>query len=173
VPPKVKREHRENTAQFAQAIRNATHEDATCAKWNRELERLDPLLRLVKGPDWLVIGTPLVPGAYHLLRANPGAPMSVTPIVDSEGRALMEPPGKLLEQLQGMDLQDVRVERMRERIRRAEAEREERRKVGVREGRRAEALERWRAVSETQVSMNRDTPWSQNAAGKRGAKKAA
>src|SRR4051812_33046097 len=99
--PKVKPEHLDNTARFAQAIRNATHENHVCRKWNRELERLDPLLRMVRA-DHYVIGTPLVAGAYHLLRANPTAPLSVIPIVDPEGRPLPEPPGRLLEQLQGM-----------------------------------------------------------------------
>jgi len=171
-PKGVAREHLDNTAQFAAAIRNATHEDHVCRRWNRELERLDPLLRMVRA-DHFVIGTPLVAGAYHLLRANPGAPMSVTPIVDSNGKPLPEPPGRLLEQLQGMDLQNESVSRMRERIREEERRREERRRDLVREQRQDTILENWKAVSQASVSMNRDTPWHQNAAGKRGVKRKA
>jgi hypothetical protein len=117
--------------------------------------------------DHYVIGTPLVGGAYHLLRANQGAPLSVTPIVDKDGVPLPEPPGRLLEQLTLMDLQNESVGRMRERIAEEERRREERRKELVREQRQDTILEHWKAVSETSVSMNDSTPWSQNVAGRR------
>lgn len=174
LPPKVAREHRENSREFAAAIKAATFEDPVCHRWNRELARVDPLLRMVKNrsDDAWVVGTPLVPGAYHLLRVNEGAPMSVTPVVDPSGRPLPEPPGRLLEDLKAMDLQNVQVTELRRKVREESDRREERRKELVREQRRDTIAEHWKAVSETSVSMNRDTPWSQNAAGKRGVKKA-
>lgn len=166
LPPKVEQEHRDNTARFAQAIRNATHEDAVCRKWNREFARLDPLLRMVKS-DHGVVGTPLVAGAYHWLRANPGAPMTVTPIVDGHGRPLPEPPGRLLEELKRVDLQNDSAARWRQRIVEEERRREDRRRELIREQRQDEILERWKAVSETRVSMSDAEPWSQNVAGRR------
>ena len=173
-PPKVKPRDADNTARFAQAVRAATFEDAVCARWNRELERLDPLLRLVKNrsDDAWVVGTPLVPGAYHLLRANPGAPMTVHPLVDGEGVALPEPPGSLLEQLQRMDLQNPAVmARIRRQVEEHKA-REERAKELEREQRQYSILRDWKAVTNASVSMNEDTPWTQNAQGRRAKKKA-
>lgn len=171
-PPKTKPRDRENTARFAAAVRSATFEDAVCRRWNRELERLDPLLRLVKNrsDDQWIVGTPLVPGAYHLLRANPGAPMTVEPLLDDEGRPLAEPPGTLLERLKRMDLQNPAVvARMRKEIAEHEA-RQAREKELQREQRQHNILKDWKGVTDASVSLNRDTPWTQNASGKRGAK---
>lgn len=176
VPPKVKQELRENTRQFAAAIKAATFEDAVCYRWNKELARVDPLLRMVKNrsDDRWVVGTPLVPGAYHLLGLpRHGGPMTVIPIVDPEGIALPEPPGRLLEDLKAMDLQNTQVTDMRRRIKEEEARREERRAALVREQRQDQILEDFKNVTNASVSMNRDTPWSQNASGKRGVKKKA
>lgn len=172
LPPKVSRELAEQSQEYNASLNLVCQTDEVCDEWNRELKRLDPYLRMVKAPERPVLGLPLHPAAYHILRDNPTAPTSVIPIVNGDGSPRL-PPGRLLEELKGMDLQDVRVERMRERIQRESERAEERRKERVREERQEDTLERWRAVSRTQVSMNPDAPWTQNAAGRRGVKKAA
>ena len=170
LPPKVARELLEERQQFASDIDKVCHSDKTCETWTRELKRLDPLLRMVRAPEHNVLGLPLHAGCYHLIRDNVGAPPSVTPVLGPDG-GFTEPPGKLLDELKGMDLWDTRVERMRERIQRAEAEREERQKLARRQEKVEEITERWDAATRTQISMNRDTPWSQNAAGARQVRK--
>jgi hypothetical protein len=168
LPPRVARELLEERRQFAGAIDRETYKDEVCHRWDKELSRLDPLLEMVRARDCFVVGTPLLPGHYHVIRRNEGAPPSVIPIRGPEG--FIYPPGRLLEQLKTMDLQDARVERMRERVQRSLEERAERDRERVREERQREILERWWATSRTQVSMNPDVPWHQNAAGRRGAR---
>jgi hypothetical protein len=66
------------------------------------------------------------------------------------------------------DLWNERANRDRARIKREAEEAKRRREEQERRDRDAEVLERWKAVSRAQVSMNRDVPWSQNHAGRRG-----
>jgi hypothetical protein len=169
LPPNVARELLDERRQFTAAIDRETYKDEVCHEWDRELSRLDPLLEMVRANECFVIGTPLVPGHYHVVRRNPGAPPSVFPVRGPDGE-FTHPSGGLLEKLKTMDLQDTRVERMRERMQKSLDERQEREKQQAREERQEEALERWLAVSRAQVSMNADAPWSQNAAGRRGAR---
>lgn len=166
VPPTVARELLDERAQFTAAVMRGTYQDDLCKQWDRELKRLDPLLTMRRAYEAYVIGTPLLPGHYHLIRENPGAPPSVTPVRGPDG-GFAYPPGNLLESLKRCDLQDVRVmaERKREMDRAEYAL--QRQKEHDREVRQDETMERWRAVSRTQISMNPDMPWAQNAAGLR------
>lgn len=168
VPPAVAHALLEERRVYAADLARACHTDHVCDRWNRELRRLDPLLRMVRAPEMEVVGTPLVPGCYHLIRDNPDAPQSVTPITGPDG-GFREPPGSLLEQLQSMDLQNPSVRRMRARVQQKLDEQQDRRREEIRGERQRDLLERWRAVSRTQVSTNTDTPWSQNVNGRRGA----
>jgi hypothetical protein len=170
LPPAVTKELLEERRQFAADLFNVTYVDDTCVRWNRELRRLDPRLSMRRAYDTPVLGMPLEPGLYHLVRDNPDAPPSVTPVRGPDG-GFTEPPGGLLEQLKAMDLWNVDVVRLRARTEALEQQRVERHKEELREERIDETLERLAAVQETRVSMNRDTPWHQNAAGKRGAKR--
>jgi hypothetical protein len=170
LPPKVARELLEERSQFSADIEKVTHSDKTCEEWDRELKRLDPLLRMRRAPEKPVLGLPLHPGCYHLIRDNPGAPCSVTPVLGPDGK-FTEPPGHLLEQLKAMDLWDTRVERMHRRIKQAEEERQERYERSISEQRREELFERLDSVTRAQVSMDRSIPWTQNANGRRPKKK--
>lgn len=170
LPPTVARELLDERARYEADVTRACHSDHVCEQWNRELARLDPLLRMMRAPETEVVGTPLVPGHYHLIRINEGAPASVTPIRGPDGEFIY-PPGRLLEQIKSMDLQDTRVERMRERTQRVLDERLERDKERLREERQREVLEKWWAASRTQVTTNTTVPWTQNHAGRRGARK--
>jgi hypothetical protein len=171
IPPKVAKELIEERRQFAADLEKVTYSDHVCEKWNRELRRLDPRLRMRRAFDKPVLGFPLEPGLYHLILDPGNAPPSVTPVRGPDG-GFCEPPGGLLEQLKSMDMQNPDVLRMRARIQVLEEQRVERHKEELREERIDETLERLKAVQETRVSMNRDQPWSQNVSGKRGAKKA-
>ena len=162
VPPSVARELAEETRQFAGVIDPACHQDRTCLEWTRELVRLDPHLSMVKAPDCQVVGTPLVPGAYHVKRDNPGAPPSLIPIRDEEGRPI-HPPGRLLDQLKAMDAWNTNVREMQDRIRRVEEERQQRARENLRAERQENILDQYKSVTETSISMNTDTPWTQNA----------
>lgn len=161
VPPKVAHELREETRAYQASLDLVCTTDRTCDEWDRELRRLDPYLKMRKAPDRPVLGMPLHAGCYHLIRDNPGAPPSVTPILSDEGGFRM-PPGSLLEKLKSLDLQDGRVVQERRLFVEMEAKRQEKEKLDRREERQAHALDRWRAVSQASVSMNRDTPWAQN-----------
>ncbi len=169
LPPRVARELLDERQQFTAAIDREVFKDEVCHRWDRELSKLDPLLEMVRARDVFVVGTPLVPGHYHVLRRNPGAAPSVIPVRGPEGE-FVYPPGRLLEQLKSMDLQDTRVERMRARLQRSADEREEREKQRAREERREELRDRIKAARETSVLVSPDVPWTQNAQGRRGRK---
>lgn len=161
VPPRVAEQLRNETLQFAAVIEQACHQDYVCKAWTKELQRLDPLLSMVRAPDRQIVGTPLVPGAYHVKRDNPGAPPSLIPVLAEDGSP-MHPPGRLLEQLKGMDSWNTDVASMQRRIRAAEEDRAEREKLARREERQAAILDQYKAVTNASVSMNPDVPWVQN-----------
>lgn len=137
--------------------------------FNRELARIEPGLRLVWCPDPApvdAVATGAKPGRWHVMRPNPGAPISLLPIVMPDG-GFRQPDSSVFEELRKSDLwSSVNAEERRRARLRAEDARV-RREQREREDRAQDALERWKAVSRAQVSMSRDTPWSQNAAGAR------
>jgi hypothetical protein len=168
VPPRVVRELAQESRQWAADLDKVCHTDQTCEEWTRELQGLDSRLRMVRAPDRPVLGLPLYPGCYHVIRDNDyGAPPSVvTPVRGPDG-GFIEPPGRLLDALKEMDLQNSRVvAAMQARVAAAEAQ-QEREKANRHERKVDEIAERWDAATRTQVSMNPDTPWAQNAAGLR------
>lgn len=170
LPPRVTHELREGTRRHAADIDKVTYADATCVRWTRELRRLDPLLRMVRANDRPVLGLQLVPGCYHIIRDNPSAPMTVTPICNNEG-GYMEPPGSLLDRIKATDLQNKQVERMREKVILAEKAAAEKEKDEDYERICDTALEHWKAGSQVRISMSDHVPWSQNVAGRRGARR--
>jgi hypothetical protein len=168
VPPTVARELLDERRQFTAAVIKACKKDDVCRRWDKELQRLDPLLEMIVA-DVQVVGTPLLAGYYHLVRMNETTMPTVTPVTGPNGERI-EPPGRLLEQLKATDLWNPQVTRLRERAVKAEQERNARLQEQARTDRQADMLEQWRAVSETSISMNRSAPWSQNVSGRRGRK---
>jgi hypothetical protein len=79
----------------------------------------------------------------------------------------VEPGSWVFDALARSDLWDERVQRDRRRIQRELVEAKARRKERERAEADEDVLERFLAVSRPQVSMNRSTPWAQNAAGLR------
>lgn len=176
VPPKVSQEllqeryQREATA--LEAI-SADHEWKWKKEFDAQLEVVDPYLQLVWCPDpapFEAVAAGASPGRWHIARHNPGAPMSLIALETDDG-GFREPGAWVFDMLAGSDLWDDRVVRDRERkVRDLEAQRDAR-EARERAERREELKDRVNAIRRTSVSMNRDTAWSQNAQGRRGARK--
>jgi hypothetical protein len=176
LPPKVSQELVEGRREFraeleARLVRAHLRKvESILNEFNYELRRIDPKLELVRidgAAD--TQGLPVRPGYYHVVRWNDGAPPSVM-IVEGERGEFVEPTSRLFERLAQSDLWDpgnMRLLRQRERLAEEAAEK---RKVREREERQQEILERWQAGTRTFVSMDRSAPWSQNHAGRRGAR---
>lgn len=140
-------------------------------KFNYELQKIDPRLELMRAPDndaWRL--TEVQPGYYFIVRHNdPPAPPSITPIQTRDGE-FREPDSSIFEDLKKNDLWNPatgkRLEKQKQQLEDAAA----RHRQQERAERQQEIHERYLAATRTQVSMNRDTPWHQNAAGRRGRK---
>jgi hypothetical protein len=132
------------------------------------LQRIDQRLFMVRANDRVEAGVPVVPGYYHLLANNEGAPMSVIPI-HREG-AYIEPNSRVYERLAAGDMSNPDVfDEMIGRERKAEAE-AERQKAREREQRRDEIKDRVNAATRATVSMDTSLPWTQSSNGRRGAR---
>lgn len=174
VPPKVvaalQEERQRREAQALDALR-AEHRWGWVKEFNHELDRVVPGMKLVWCPDPApldAVACGAHPARWNLIWPGfHGGPLSVLALEDGDG-GYREPGAWVFDMLARSDLWDSRVQRDQRRIRReaevARARREERERAE----RDQDVLDRWLAASRTQVSMNRDVPWSQNAAGVRG-----
>ena len=172
VPPRVALELRNSTLQHKAEVDNMVERFAgILAYWTAELKKVDPYLEMIFAPpNANAVG--LKPGRYHVMRHNPGAPPSLIP-VETESGGFREPDSGVFEMLAKGDLwRDGAMDERRRLKERAEMARQRERELDD-ELRREEIVERWKAATQTRVSMNRSAPWSQNVAGRRGAKKAA
>lgn len=146
-------------------------DDPVCVEWNKVIPpdfgvRMGRARPMAYEPGWTVI-----PGFYHWVRDNDGAPPTVSPICgeDEHGNpTFREPTSDWLERLKASDLQNPHVfaalllhqeQREREEAERVAAERLERQ---------TEMLERYKAGNRAFVSTSTDSPWSQSVKGKRG-----
>jgi hypothetical protein len=167
VPPKVARELREETLEY-----NVSTLDMFDLfgpfydKWNRELKKLDPMLRLGKAKE-KAFAVGVIPGYYHLIRINPGAPLWTMPLHDSQGR-FVEPTSRMLDQLRERDMQNMRVVRDRQKQIAVKEKADEKAKQDRREYLEEKAEEHYAARFKTRVSFNPNMKWSQNVAGRRG-----
>jgi hypothetical protein len=147
-------------------------DDPVCREWEPELKRLDPYLRLGRArPMAYEPGFTVRPGFYHWVRDNPTAAMTVS-VIDGPDGEFVEPDSGLLAALKRNDLQNPEVYRAvigQRAVREAEEERERELEL---ERANSEVLELYLAKTRAQVSMNTGSPWTQNAAGKRSAKRA-
>lgn len=173
-PPKVSHELRDETQRReAHAFLGLTTDDGSkwWRDWNRDLEHVLPGLRLAWCPDPApveAVGIGARPGRWGLLiPSRHGSPCSVSSFAGPNDERL-EPGAWVFDWLRENDWWNPEVMRDRARAKDEAARRAERRKEQEREDRNQDVLERYLAVSRAQVSMNRDVPWSQNAAGRRG-----
>lgn len=176
VPPKVSEElleeRRQREAQASLALASDMGYEWKKA-FDADLQRVDPYLQLVWCPDPAPIEAAALggkPGRWHIARHNPGAPMSLIPLIGENGE-YREPGSWVFDHLKRSDLWDDRVSRHRQKMFDKLEREKENRVAREREERREELMERVAAARETRVSFNGDTPWSQNVAGRRGAGK--
>ena len=163
VPPTVSREHRRVTAQHDADV--LVRAKAALPQFNYDLKQIDEHLELVYVDSETDTGaTPLKAGYYHVLRHNPGAPVTVQ-VVGGPNGEFMEPTSALFEQLRFSDLwNEQNMSRLRSRHERA-AQAAERHKIREREDRHEETKDRWNAATRTSVSMTDAAPWTQNTSG--------
>lgn len=169
VPPSVSRELREGTQEHNEATLSMFYMDqGVCAKWNKDsspLRKFDPLMRVGKAkPN--ADATLVTPGYYHLIRINPGAPLTAMPLhVKGE---FVEPGEWMIDVLRQMDLQNPQVTRAREEEKRRAEAAKEREKQNDRERRDEILMEKWRAHDRPKFNFDPDVKWSNSTDGKRG-----
>jgi hypothetical protein len=179
LPPQLTRQLELERAEREAATLAALHGDAQ-DRWRREfnaqLERVVHGMKLMWCPDPApldAVAQGAFPGRWNLVWPGfNGGPLTVQPLVlrDGEPRiggdgGFVEPGSWVFDLLAEADMWSERVMRDRRRIK-AEAEEAKRRRQEIERAEfDRECLERWQAVSRTQVSMNRDTAWGQNARG--------
>lgn len=131
-------------------------------RMNKELRRIDPYLELVFVGDRAPDDDPaVVPGRWHVVRHNPGAPDTWMAVV-GENNAYAEPTSRIFDKLAEENMWNAsHLERKRKREARRAAERE-RDKERLRASSAEEFNEHLAAATRTQVSMNTDVPWAQN-----------
>lgn len=171
LPPEVSRELRDETASANASVMEMLEISGPVqAEWNRVLRDKFPehSIRLVRAKETAAFPG-LIPGFYHLMLESPWVPVTFLPIT-GEGGSFAEPSHRTLTFLEGADLQNPRVIADREKEMEREIAARQKDEDNFTEELIDEAQERWAAATRTQVSMNRDTPWSQNASGARAAR---
>lgn len=165
-PPRVSRELQAGTDQYRADLRqHLSFQNVVSAAWNPELQKIDPYLRLAKAHD--AADLPGVrPGFYHLVRLNPNAPPWVNPLTGPDG-GFVEPSSQMLDALRASDLQNAKANRERDRRRREAEEAAQRAKQNEHASRMEDLAERWKARTETSISMNRSAAWTQTAGARR------
>lgn len=165
VPPSVTRKLREETAEYNEAtLAMFELQYGILDKWNRELKKFDPLMRLGKAHD-NAEGVGVIPGYYHLIRINPGQPIWAIPIHDNGKFA--EPTNAMLDMLRNSDMQNPQVLRDKERMAKQEAESKKREKLRKREEREDAMMEAWSSIYQPKVAFG-EKGWTNSTAGKRG-----
>lgn len=168
--PKVSRELQANTREWEQTLLSMMHQEGgVLDHWNRELQQIDPNLRLMQAMEGAAVPG-VIAGFYHLVRLRDPAKPDMLMVVPLRGPSdeFVEPTDYMLEALRMSDLQNTAAVEAREKHDlQAEASRL-RAEAREADARRDEGLERFLAATRTQVLMSPDVPWHQNAAGKRG-----
>jgi hypothetical protein len=171
VPPAVSRELRESTQEHNEATLSMFYLDqGVCVKWNKEsspLRKFDPLMRVGKAKP-SADPTLVVPGYYHLIRINPGAPLTAMPLhVRGE---FVEPGEWMIDLLRSMDLQNPQVTREREERKRKQEAQAEKDKLDKRAMRDEKLMEAWRAHDRPKFNFDPEVKWTNSTDGKRGRK---
>jgi hypothetical protein len=174
VPPAVARDLREETlAHNAATLGMFDFEGPVFDEWNPELKKLDPFLKLGKAkPKAFAVG--VIPGFFHLIRINPGAPLWTQPLYDQAYHAetgdykYIEPTSQMLQLLRERDMQNMQVTRARLRAIEEKKQQEEKAKANRLERIADEGWERWKAYTQVRIPFHNDQRWSQNVNGRRG-----
>jgi hypothetical protein len=159
--PKVSREHEEGTKEWEAAVLSMMHQEGGIIDhWNPVLAKIDPKLRLMQATA-LAEEAGVLPGYYHLVRLNEGAPMWVQALTGPSGE-FIEPTDAMLRGLRAADLQNPTVVRDRQRTDEVAARRKKRDEANEDEDRVQDTIEHWDAVSRTQIPMSPEIAWTQN-----------
>lgn len=176
-PPKVAAALRDETVRReAHAFLGLLTDDGSAwwREFNRDLEHFCPGMRLVFCPDPCPVEAVALgarPGRWGVMVPSMhGGPVSVKAFAGPNDEHV-EPGTWVFDMLRSHDWGDPRVMRDRERAQEEAARAADRRRERERQERDEDVLERYLAVSRAQVSMSRDVPWSQNAAGRRGTRR--
>jgi hypothetical protein len=179
LPPRLTRKLEQERAE-REAVALAALQGDSRDQWRREfnaqLERVVHGMKLMWCPDPApldAVAQGAHPGRWNLVWPGySGGPLTVQPLVLVDGEpsiggdgGFVEPGSWVFDRLAQMDLWSERVQRERRRIKREAEEAKRRREEQERRDFDLECLEAWKAVSRTQVSMNTDTAWGQNARG--------
>lgn len=166
LPPKVSRELVQERARRSADILLEGRTDEICRQFNRELRLIDPYLEMLFfGADCRVQGA--VPSRYHLSRRSPDAPATLIAITGPNGE-FVEPSSAIFAKLAEGDLWSSNAVRERERMVREAERARDRKRAREAEERQEEIKDRMNAAFRTQVGW--DPKWTQNVAGKRGAR---
>lgn len=174
LPPKVGRELMEERRRREAVALESMRRQGWMKEFDAELDRIVPGMVIVPCPDPAPLDAAAMgfaPGRWNLVWPGyNGGPANVLPLEDDDG-GYREPGSWVFDMLARADMWNERAMRDQRRIKREAEEAKARRLERERAERDQEVLERYAAVSRTQVSMNRSAPWSQNSAGRRGAKR--
>jgi hypothetical protein len=155
--------------QHTQSVLEGMHTHGVLEEWERELKALDPYLHLIRAKENAI--TPgLKPGYWHVMRIDPlGGPPTLIVLEGPDGE-FREPGAWVYDKLRSMDMWNDRAMREQKRLAKQMEDAQQKRKEREDQDRQEEIMERWKAATQVRVSMSRDNPWSQNAAGRRGAR---
>jgi hypothetical protein len=158
LPPDVVREQMID-AQMAETL-------AHVEEFNKALREIDPYLELVwVGEKADFPG--LIPGRWHVVRRNPGAPDDYKPIVGPDDE-YMDPHSGVFEQLARDDMWRGDAKERRYKLRCQEQAARQRQRDREAEDRRLEFAERLKALTNPGVSFAEAGKWKYRAAARRG-----
>lgn len=114
LPPKLSRElEQENARDNAETLSMFE----ICKQWDRELKAVDPLLELGRASEAADPANGLKPGYWHILRHNPGAPVTAEPLEWRDGTP-RDPGGWMFDMLLASDMWNERAMRERREVKR-------------------------------------------------------
>lgn len=138
------------------------------AAYRQELN--DDRIEIVFMPPTVDPGEGVVPGRYHWVRYNDAPNPPTVEAIQGDSGEFVEPGHWHIERLRGHDLQNPHVLRMQREAREKERAAKERERERDNAERQDHLRDSYNARFRTSISLNRDTPWTQNAAGRRGRK---
>jgi hypothetical protein len=162
--PKISPELAERTKSFNEDLIRSIDpaESPVLHEYRRRLQAIHPRLTMVRARERIVPGVPMKPGYYHVLVYSETAPWSVA-VVEGELGQFVEPTSRVIEKVIAGDMTEQRNLERFARAQNDEHAANAREQQRVNEERRGHVKDLVNAYSRTSVSMNDDTPWTQNA----------
>lgn len=169
LPPGVTRElyEKRQAREQGAAASGVFAKDDRCREYDPLLKRVEPYLSMVfcnEPAPLQAVACGARPGRYNIVRDAPGYPLTFIPLVGEHGE-FVEPNSAIFEGLKLMDWWSDDVNRERRRKEQALKDAEAKALAEERREMNEDVLEHYLAATRTQVSMNRDTAWAQNARG--------